>query len=124
MDQPLCLIVDDEPAIRTYLKTLLQHKGIQSLEAGNAVEALRIVHKLGAEIELLITDIQMPGDMDGVDLAYSVKNLFPSIPMILVSGTVEKAPTGFTFVRKPFRADEILNAIGKAMIRTRAGGAR
>ena len=124
MDEPLCLIVDDEPALRTFLRLLLQRRGIQSLEAENAVEALRILHKRGGAIDLLITDIQMPGDMDGVALAYSVKNLFAFVPVILMSGTVGKTPAGFTFVRKPFKVDEIFNAIDKAMIRTRAGGAR
>ena len=123
MNSPLCLIVDDEPAIRTYLSVLLQGEGIRNLEAENAIDALRIVKKLGVEIDLLITDIQMPGDIDGLDLAYSVKNMFSCIPVILISGTAEQTPKGFTFVRKPFRADAILNAVDKAMIRTRAGGA-
>jgi CheY-like chemotaxis protein len=123
MDQPLCLIVDDEPALRTYLRALLQRNGIQTLEAENAVEALRILHKLGGEIDLLITDIQMPGDIDGLDLAYSVKDRFSFVPVILISGDAEKAPTGFRFVRKPFSAGAILDAIGKAMIRTKTGAA-
>jgi len=59
--EPLCLVVDDDAALRTYLSIILQHKGIQSLEAENAGEALQILHKRGAEIDLLITDIQMPG---------------------------------------------------------------
>ena len=126
MDESLCLIDDDEYAIRTYLSAFLRHKGIQSLEAENAVEAPRILHKLGSEIDLLITDIQMmPGDIDGIDLAYSAKTSSPpSLPVILMSGTVEKAPNDFTFVPKPFRADQILNAIDKMMMKTRAGGAR
>ena len=125
MDERLCLIVDDEPALRTYLRTLLRRRGIQVLEAENAVKALRILHKLGGEIDLLITDIQMPGGMDGVALAHSVNNLFSFVPIILISGNVEKAPAGFTFVQKPFSADEILNAIDKAMLlKTGAGGAR
>jgi DNA-binding NtrC family response regulator len=124
MDKHLCLIVDDESAIRSYLSVILRNERIQSLEAESAVEALRILHKLGDEIDLLITDIQMPGDMDGVDLAYSAKNLLPFLPVILMSGFAEKAPNGFAFVSKPFQVDQILNAIEKAMTKTRAGGAR
>ena len=124
MNTPLCLIVDDEPAIRTYLSMILQHRGIQSLEAENAVEALRVLQRLGGRIDLLITDIEMPGDMDGVDLAYSVKNLFFGVPLILISGSAENAPGGFAFVRKPFRTEVILEAIDKAMIKTGAGSAR
>lgn len=123
MHESCCLIVDDEPAIRAYISVLLRHKGIVSLEAEDAVEALRIL-RLGGQIDLLITDIQMPGDMDGIDLAYSVRNSFSSLPVILMSGAVEKAPNGFTFVSKPFQADQILNAIDKKMIQTRARGAK
>ena len=123
MYAPLCLIVDDEPAFRTYLSVLLQRRGMQSLEAENAVDALRILKKLGDEIDLLITDIQMPGEIDGVDLAYAAQNLVSSLPVILMSGTVEKAPKGFAFIRKPFPTDAILNAVDKALIKTRAGGA-
>lgn len=72
---------------------------------------------------MLITDIQMPGDIDGVDLAYSVKNRTSCIKVILMSSDAEKAPNGFTFVRKPFRADALLSAVDKALIRARAGGA-
>lgn len=121
MIDTLCLIVDDEPAVRTYLSALLQRKGIQSLEAANAVEALCILKKLGDEIDLIISDIQMPGDFNGLDLAYSVKSLPFSVPVILISGDAEKAPKGFTFVRKPFPADVILDAVSKAMTKARAG---
>jgi len=106
------------------LGVLLQSKGIQSLEAENGVDALRILRKLGDEIDLVITDVQMPGHINGVALAYAAKNLISCVPVILVSGNAEKAPEGFTFIRKSFTGDAILNAVDKALIRTRAGGAR
>src|SRR3954463_10119133 len=105
MDAPLCLIVDDEPEVRTYLSALLLSRGIQSLEAENAVAAIRILQTLGDEIDLLISDIQMPGDINGVDLAYAAKNLISGVPVILVSGDADKTPNGFTFIQKPFTTD-------------------
>src|SRR3954447_26031735 len=122
MGDRVCLVVDDEPVIRKYLQLILQRIGLQSLEAENAVEALRILQKLGAEISLVITDIKMPGDMDGIDLAYSVQNSFASIPVILISGFVDKAPAGFAYLRKPFSADELLKAVDKAMDGSRTQG--
>jgi CheY-like chemotaxis protein len=110
-----CLIVDNEPAIRTYLSVVVQCRGIQSIEAENAVEALRILRKPGAQIGLLITAIEMPGDMDGLDLAYSARNSFPNLPVILVSGRIDKAPPGFTGVRKPFKPDAVLKALDIAV---------
>jgi len=76
MGHRVCLIVDDEPVIRKYLRLVLQRIDLQSLEAKDAVEALRILRERGDQINLVITDIKMPGDMDGIDLAYSMQNSF------------------------------------------------
>ena len=115
MRDRVCLIVDDEPVIRKYLRRILERIEIQSLEADNAVESLRLLQKLGGQVDLLITDIKMPGEMDGIDLAYSVQNSFSSLPVILISGFVDKVPAGFTYIRKPFMPDELLKAIDKMM---------
>jgi len=115
MRERVSLIVDDEPEIRAYLRLVLECKGIQSVEAENAAEALRILQKLGSQIDLLITDIQMPGDMDGVDLAYSANSSFPTLPVILISGIVDKPSSGFTFVQKPFTPEAILEAVKKVI---------
>ena len=115
MRDGVCFIVDDEPVIRKYLRRMLERIEIQSLEADNAVEALRLLQKLGGQVDLLITDIKMPGEMDGIDLAYSVQNSFSSPPVILISGFVDKVPAGFTYIRKPFMPDELLKAIDKMM---------
>jgi CheY-like chemotaxis protein len=117
MGERICLVVDDEPAIRTYLGAVLQRRGLQIFEAGNAVEALRILRDRGSQIDLLITDIQMPGDMDGIDLAYSVKTSFSTLPVIVISGYSDKAAKGFTLVRKPFSPDAILQAVDEVMPR-------
>ena len=73
MDGPICLIVDDEPAIRAYLSKIL-NRGISNLESKNAVEALRIPQRPGCQIDSLLSDSNLPG---GMDLAYSAKNMFP-----------------------------------------------
>jgi DNA-binding NtrC family response regulator len=122
MTERICLIVDDDPAIRSFLAAVVERKGFQSLEAESAVAALRLLWQPGTQIELLITDIQMPGEMDGLDLAYSVKNSFSTLPVILVSGSHDKAPIDFTFVRKPMLPETILNAIDRTMRRPESEG--
>ena len=120
MNKRVCLIVDDEPAIRAYLKAILQCKNVQALEASNAVQALQMLQKHGNGIDLIITDIQMPGDLDGVDLAYSVKHSHPAIPVLLISGNANNAPAGrFTFVQKPFLPETILETIDGLLLSTR-----
>jgi DNA-binding NtrC family response regulator len=115
MGKIICLIVDDEPAIRTYLGVVLRRRGLISLEAANAAGALRVLEERGGRIDCLITDIEMPGDMDGIDLAYSVKNSFPALPVIVVSGYTDQAPPGFAFIRKPFMPAEMLQAVDQPM---------
>jgi DNA-binding NtrC family response regulator len=110
-----CLIVDDEPAIRRYLSLVLKTKGFQCLEAGNAAESLRILRGNNSEIDLVITDIRMPGDMDGIDLARFLKCTHPDLPVILVSGYTARDPGGLQIVAKPFTPDQIVKAVDQAM---------
>jgi len=114
--ESVCLIVDDEPVIRTYLRAILQRQGIQSLEAEDAVSGLRILHKLGGQIDLLVTDIRMPGDIDGVDLAHLAKNSFPALPIILISGYGDQGPADFPFIQKPFLPEKVLAAVNAVML--------
>ena len=118
MSDRICLIVDDEPAIRTYLRIILQREQIQSLEADNAAQALSIIHKLGGRLDLIVSDIKMPGEMDGIDLAFSVRNSFPALPVLLISGygdveSVKHAAANFEFIQKPFVPETILMAVKK-----------
>jgi DNA-binding NtrC family response regulator len=115
----VCLIVDDEPTIRAYLKAILHKEGYQTLEAENAPQAFRLVRKLNGGLNLVVSDVRMPGEMDGVDLAFAIRDTFPAIPVILVSGyedTVSaKHPiVDFEFIQKPLTPEAILAAVNKA----------
>jgi DNA-binding NtrC family response regulator len=115
----ICLIVDDEPQIRAYLKAILRKERYQAIEAGNAVQAFKTVQMLDGDLDLLVTGITMPGDMDGLDLARAVRLIFPKIPVLLVSGYADTISTReplreFSFVRKPFTPVAILEAARRA----------
>lgn len=120
MPDHICLIVDDEPSIREYLRTILQRERIQCLEADSAAQALRIIQKLDGRLDLIVSDIKMPGEMDGIDLAHSVRQSFPAVPVILVSGyadadAVKQAAAMFVFIHKPFVLEAILAAVRKVV---------
>lgn len=116
MSDHFCLIVDDEPAIRTYIRMILEGERLKSLEAENAGHALRILQKLGSSLDFVISDVNMPGDMSGIDLAHSIRNTFPALPVILISGYGEnKEYGGFAFIPKPFSVETIRNAVKRAM---------
>jgi DNA-binding NtrC family response regulator len=119
MSERICLIVDDDPAIRTYLKRILDEEHLQSLEAETAEEGMRIVQRLNGNLDLVVSDITMPGDMDGMDLACAIRLTYPSVSVILISGYAENlrsvSAAGFEVIRKPFVPGTILNAARKAM---------
>jgi DNA-binding NtrC family response regulator len=116
MPDPVCLIVDDEPAIRRFLRIILEQRQLQVLEAESAPQAFGQIQKLGAHLDLVLSDVQMGGDMDGVDLAHSIRRAFPTIRVILISGFCDHdAVAGFNFIRKPFTPETILCAVERAL---------
>lgn len=123
MNDRICPLVDDEPAIRSYMRAILEPERFQCLEASNVAEALSLAQKLGGRLDLVITDIKMPGDVDGLDLAYSIRNSYPAIPVILISGfadeeAVFRAAAIFKFIRKPFVPATILAAVKAVVARS------
>ena len=98
---PTILIVDDEPLIRMGLSDFLQDCGFKVLEASNAGEAVEMIKSSTVSIDLVITDVRMPGDMDGFGLAQWVRANRPGLAVILCSGDAKKAE-----VARDFCADE------------------
>src|ERR1700719_3579750 len=89
---PKVLIVEDEMMLRMRAVDIVEEAGFTPIEAVNADEALAILESR-LDIELLFTDIQMPGSMDGLKLAHAVHRRWPSIKIILVSGKLTLADT-------------------------------
>jgi DNA-binding NtrC family response regulator len=114
------LIVDDDPDMLKLLSMTIQRKApYQVTTTNNPVEALELVK--GGGFDLIISDLKMPG-LDGIELLDAVKRLNPDIPVILMTayGTIESASEamekgGFDFITKPFRIEQILFTIDKAM---------
>ncbi|KQW81087.1 hypothetical protein ASC89_04450 [Devosia sp. Root413D1] len=106
------LVVDDEPLIRLGLVSLLEEWGHQAVSAGNAAAAIAAL-EADQTIELVVTDINMPGTMDGIGLAKYVAGRWPPVRLIVMSGKVAPAdnelPAGARFFSKPFR-DQVMQA--------------
>src|ERR1700693_2028024 len=98
------LIVEDEMMLRMRAVDMVEDAGFTPVEAINADDALTILESR-SDIELLFTDIQMPGSMDGLKLAYAVHERWPLIKIILVSGqlklTDDDKPADSRFFGKP-----------------------
>jgi CheY-like chemotaxis protein len=109
MGQRISLVVDDEPVVRKYIAAILNGEHLQTVEAGDGADGLRIVRELGDDVALIVSDIQMPKG-DGVTFAHAVKAAFPAVPIILISGGAEPSPE-FGFIRKPFQPSTLMRAV-------------
>jgi two-component system, response regulator PdtaR len=125
------LVVEDDAMIRMIAAESLEDEGFQVIEAASAEEAIRALEN-GQPIAAVFTDINMPGAMDGLDLAHFVKDRRPSIKLLLTSGRrrlpVTELPSQSRFVLKPYRPDEIAATLrdmigGFANVRSSPGSA-
>src|SRR3972149_5892921 len=118
------LIVDDEPDMLRLLSMIIKEKTPYDVTTtNNPLEALELAKKGG--FDLLIADLKMPG-LNGIELLESVKQFDEDIPTIIITayGTVEAAVEtmhkgAFDFITKPFRKEQILFKIERALKRVR-----
>lgn len=108
---PAVLVVEDEVVIRMEAIDMLQDAGFRTFEARSADAAL-IVLERETGIAFLFTDVDMPGSMNGLDLAARVSKTWPHIHIIIVSGMLDAAqedlPQGACFFPKPYPTSEIV----------------
>ena len=108
---PKVLVVEDEMMLRMRAMDIVEDAGFIPIEAVNADEALAILESR-SDIDLLFTDIQMPGSMDGLKLAHAVHARWPSIKIILVSGkltpTEAEKPIHSRFFGKPLEVKQMI----------------
>lgn len=113
-DYHAVLVVEDEPIIRFYECELAEEAGFLALQAANAEEAIRELEGPIA-VEIMVTDVNMPGAMNGLELASVVRRRWPQIKIIVSSAHVENADkakrSDFAFVPKPFAPGELLAAL-------------
>ena len=114
------LIVDDEPDMLKLLSMIIREKSpYEVTTTNNPVEAIELAKKGG--FDLVISDLKMPG-LDGIEIIEAEKRLDEDTPVVIITayGTVESASEamlkgGFDFITKPFRKEQILFTIDKAL---------
>jgi len=108
------LIVEDSAIIRMSAVDLVLSAGYEALEAGDADEAIRILEGRD-DIDLVFTDVQMPGTMDGIKLSHYIRDRWPPVKLIVASGAaiVEESmlPGGSRFFPKPYDDFSITEAM-------------
>jgi CheY-like chemotaxis protein len=112
------LVAEDDPLLRLNIVDELEDAGFQIYETANAAEALEVLHAT-AKIDVLFTDVDMPGQFDGLMLAALVNEQWPSTKIIVTSGHLKlaqgKLSAAGEFVPKPYRPDAIVASIHRLM---------
>jgi len=104
---PTILVVEDEPLIGLALVDALEERGFVVMEAGNAAAAIQCLVYSDFAIDAVITDICMPGEIDGLGLLHWIRENRPSLPIIITSGVrrddgIAEATGGACFFDKPY----------------------
>jgi|SRR5258708_6821624 two-component system, response regulator PdtaR len=112
--KPAILVVEDETLIRLWAAGLLEENGFSVLEAENAEAALKVLESR-PDVKLLFTDVQMPGSLNGMELAREVHARWPHVLLVITSGrerpTRAEIPDDGRFVAKPYNAEELLGQV-------------
>ncbi|MGA1834344.1 response regulator [Rhizobium wenxiniae] len=118
MQQATVLIVEDEPIIRMTVADDFLSAGFEVLEASNADEALAIL-ETQRPITAIFSDIDMPGSIDGLELARLVRDRWPPVHIILTSGhkkpQAEHLPDRVRFLPKPYLHQTVIGALKSLM---------
>ncbi|MBL6455714.1 response regulator [Belnapia sp. T6] len=112
-DHPVrILVADDEADVREVTSAILREMGHETIEAGDADSALRLL--ASEPVELLITDFAMPR-VSGVELAHHARGLRPSVPVLLMTGyaDLDKVPRDLPVIRKPFQPAELARLVAE-----------
>ncbi|MCJ2082737.1 response regulator [Methylobacterium sp. J-090] len=110
---PRVLMVEDETMLLEVVAAELEDAGFDVAQATTAEIALDLI-KSGAAIDILFTDIRLPGEMDGWQLAEAARRLRPGLPIIYATGFTQTPPrlaAGSVFFTKPYRANAIIKAL-------------
>lgn len=110
------LILDDDSTLARVLGLALEDHGIPSVILGNADDGLDWINANPGQLALLLTDISMPGAMNGAELARQVAERFPDIPIIIMSGGAWcRSFSAYRFLEKPFDLSTLMVTVNEAL---------
>jgi DNA-binding response OmpR family regulator len=111
------LLVEDQEAVRTFVKAALERAGYHIIQASDSAEALTVAEHHSGNIHLLLTDVVLPG-MNGKDLSQELKALRPDVKVLFISGYTTDViahrgvlDPGVAFLHKPFSADVVAQKV-------------
>jgi PAS domain S-box-containing protein len=109
--EPSVLFVEDEADVREITIEQFRAARFRVIEAHNAEAAMRLLQS-GTQFDIMVTDVRLPGDMDGVQLAETARALRPSLPVVLISGYADgRTLPGAPLIDKPFAFNVLLGHV-------------
>jgi len=114
LSSPIVLLVEDDELQRMIVTDLLRERGLMVIEAANAAAALKHL-EINQNIRLIMTDIQLSGEIDGLDLLRFIAARYPAIAMLVTSGHIKphfaEIPPQARFLPKPAAHEEIVRQV-------------
>jgi CheY-like chemotaxis protein len=107
------LVVDDSADVAEVTASLFEHLGYETIYRDSAEAALKLL-EAGTKIDLVFSDIVMPGTIDGVGLAREIRSRYPNLPVALTTGysdAAKAAPSNLRILRKPFDTEALRDFI-------------
>jgi signal transduction histidine kinase/CheY-like chemotaxis protein len=123
------LVVEDDPNVRDLVLAQLEDIGYSTLAATNGPEALQLLQEPENRVDLILTDVVMPGGMTGVELVRAARAFRPQIPAILTSGYTAGGVTAegesdlaerLLILPKPYQQAELARVVGQALAQSRS----
>jgi CheY-like chemotaxis protein len=116
--RPVVLVVEDEVLLRWTAVAIIEDAGFDVVEAGTGIEAVSVLEKR-SDIRTVFTDIEMPGSINGIQLAHLIRTRWPSIGIMATSGQFrlreDDLPAGARFLHKPYAVANLTDAIRELM---------
>jgi PAS domain S-box-containing protein len=114
--QETILVVEDNGDVRLVAVSLLEQLGYRTIEAECAADALQLLAE-SAGVDLVFTDVILPGEMDGLALAHTIRARHPQLPIVLTTGYARSldADPGFAVLRKPYEISALSHVIRAAI---------
>ncbi len=108
--RPAALIVEDQPFVGMIASDILRESGFATYHAYDAAEALQRLHE-HPEIDVVLTEMELPGEVDGIQLAHHIARERPGTRLVIASDGSERRladlPPGARVIRKPFASAEL-----------------
>lgn len=115
----IILVVEDEALIRDLLSEVLESEGMEVVAKSDADQALAYLTDAASDVALILTDINMPGSMNGAQLANYSMRVWPAIPIVAMSGMETFESAGICaevrFLRKPFAMADMVSSVRTAL---------